>query len=462
MKECITLNSKEQKRLMVLSTVDRGELTATQAATVLGRSLRQVRRMLAAYRKEGAAGLAHGNRGRRPLHALAPALKQQVVALAQGPYGGCNHQHLSELLAEREGIRLCRASVRRILLAAGLGSPRRRRPPKHRSRRERMPQEGMLLQLDGSPHAWLEGRGPGLTLVAAIDDATGTVPAAHFRLQEDAHGYFLLFRDILATKGIPLAVYRDRHGIFERPRNQVWSLEEELAGQPFPTQVGRLLEELAIASIPAHSPQAKGRIERLWGTFQDRLVAELRLAGASTLEEAEAVLQAFLPRFNPRFGVPAAQPGNAYRPLPPGLDLATVCCFKYQRTVAPDNTVRFGTQRLQLLPTAQRASYARARVEVQERLDGSLAVCSQGQCLTMTPAPPEAPRLRARKGPRSVAPSTSLPSPTAAAAAVGRWATPASPESAAVVHLSTAPHPGPNHPWRKTFKRAGVTKSQNT
>ena len=280
MRETITLNSKEQKRLMVLSKVDRGEAIAGQAAVTLGLSLRHLRRMLAAFRKEGAAGLAHGSRGRRPAHALAPALGQQVVALAQGRYAGCNHQHLSELLAEREGITLSRSSVRRLLLRAGLPSPRKRRPPKHRSRRERMPQEGMLLQIDGSPHPWLEARGPRLTLVAAIDDATGTVPAAHFRLQEDAQGYFLLFQDILSTKGVPLAVYRDRHGIFQRSPREPWIVEEELAGQRFPTQVGRLFAELDIRSIPASSPQAKGRIERLWETFQDRLVSELRLAEA--------------------------------------------------------------------------------------------------------------------------------------------------------------------------------------
>lgn len=459
MKETLTLNSKEQKRVIVISKMDRAEVSVAEAALVLGVSQRQVWRMRAAYRKEGAAGLAHGNRGRRPVNALPREVGERVVALAQGPtYRGCNHQHLSELLAEREGLRVSRPTLRRLLARAGLRSPRRRRPPQHRSRRERMPQEGMLLQADGSPHAWLEDRGPRLTLVGTIDDATSTVPAAHFRRQEDAQGYLLVFRDVLSTKGVPLAVYRDRHSIFERSRREPWTLEEELAGECFPTQVQRALAELGIQSIPAYSPQAKGRIERLGQTFQDRLVIELRLAGAATLQEAEAVLQAYLPRFNAQFGVPAAQPGSAYRPLPPDLDLDTVCCFKYHRTVSPDNTVTLSPHRLQLQPTAQRASYARATVEVQERLDGSLAVYYQGQPVLTTPAPPTAPELRARKARR---PGAGTPA-SVVAAGVGTGATRAVPESAALVPVSTPRRPAPTHPWRKGYVARALTKSLTT
>ncbi|MEK7777730.1 MAG: integrase, partial [Chloroflexota bacterium] len=211
-----------------------------------------------------------------------------------------------------------------------------------------------------------------LTIVAAIDDATGTVPYALFREQEDAHGYFLLLQGIIQRKGIPLALYSDRHGIFLVNRKQTESLDEQLAGERHPTQFGRALQQLGIQSILAHSPQAKGRIERMWGTFQDRLVAELRLAGVTTMQEANQVLWGYLPRFNTRFGVPAANSGSAYRPTPTKLDLASVLCFQYQRTVAKDNTVRLGEHTLQLLPGPERTSYARARVQIQERLDGSL------------------------------------------------------------------------------------------
>jgi hypothetical protein len=320
-----------------------------------------------------------------------------VVELAQDPYGGLNHCHLQEVLAEREQLVLSRSSVWRILTASGISSPRKRRPPQHRCRRERYPQEGMLLQVDGSRHDWLEGRGPYLTLVGAIDDATNTVPHALFREQEDAQGYMLLLREIIGAKGVPLALYSDRHSIFSVNPKQRESLEEQLAGERQPTQVGRALQELGIQSILAHSPQAKGRIERLWGSFQDRLVSELRLAGATTLEEANRVLWDFLPRYNARFAVPPAQAGSAYRPLEPGVCLEGVLCFKHQRTVAKDNTMRLGPDSLQLLPGPGRSSYAQARVEVQERLDGSLAVCFQGNLIASRPAPPHAVTLRADK-----------------------------------------------------------------
>jgi len=357
------VSQREQARLQVLNRVLEGVYGVREAAGVLGISERHGWRLLAAYRKEGVAAVIHGNRGRQPRHTIPEALKAMVRELAQGRYQGVNHCHLTDLLREREGIALSRPTVRRILTAVGLRSPCRRRPPSHRVRRERSPQEGMLLQVDGSRHDWLEGRGPYLTLVGAIDDATGTVPAALFREQEDAQGYLLLLGETIRGKGIPLALYSDRHGIFQVNPKQPESLEEQLAGERQPTQVGRALRELGVHLILAHSPQAKGRVERLWGTFQDRLGVELRLAGACTLEETNGVLRDFLPRFNTQFGVPPAQPGSAYRPPEPGICLEGVLCFKYQRTVAKDNTVRFGGHTLQLLPGSDRLSYAHARVE---------------------------------------------------------------------------------------------------
>lgn len=392
---------------MMLNRMERQELTGKEAAALMGLSVRQVRRLLAAYRKEGVAAIAHGNRGRRPVHAVGEETRKLVVELSRGPYAGCNHYHLTELLWERESLCLSRSTVRRILVAAGLNSPRQRRPPKHRCRRERYPQEGMLLQIDGSRHDWLEGRGPYLTLVAAVDDATGTVPYALFREQEDAQGYFLLLREVIYRKGIPLALYSDQHGIFQRSPREPQTLEEQLCGEREPTQFGRALKELGIQPIFALSPQAKGRIERLFGTLQDRLVAELRLARASTVEEANRVLWEFLPRFNNRFGVPAARPESAYRPLPSQLELDGVLCFQYWRTVARDNTIRFGGHTLQILPGPDRISYAHARVEVQERLDGSLVVAYQGRVLASREAPPHPVVLRARKATRGGSPSTS-------------------------------------------------------
>ena len=201
---------------MVMNAVEKRKMKVREAAEVLGISERQGWRILAAYREEGAAGIAHGNRGRTSVHVLGEEIRERVVELAGQKYVGFNHSHLTEMLQEREGVKISRPSVRRILLAAGMGSPKTRRASKHRRRRERYSQEGMLIQVDGSQHDWLEGRGPELTLIGSIDDATGKVPFALFREEEDAQGYFLLLREIVRRKGIPLAIYHDRHGIFER------------------------------------------------------------------------------------------------------------------------------------------------------------------------------------------------------------------------------------------------------
>jgi len=393
------------------------------------------------------------------MHTTSAEVRQQIIELATSKYQGCNHQHLSELL-EPEGINVSRSTVRRVLGAIGLKSPRKRRAPKHRRRRERYPQEGILLQIDGSPHPWLEERGPRLTLIAAIDDATGKVVAGLFRKQEDAHGYFLLLQKIVGSQGIPLAVYHDRHGIFERNPKEPETVAEQLAGQREPTQLGRLLEELEIASVSAHSPQAKGRIERLFGTFQDRLVVELRLAQAKTLEEANRVLEEYLPRYNKRFAVPAAEPGVAYRPWPQGLRLEEVFCFKYVRTVGADNTVKLGEHRLQLEPNAQRVSYARLRVEVHERLDGSLAVYHEGKRVGTKEAPKEAPALRARKGGRGVLKPIETEGRDGLNSSNGADARPLQDESIAKPAARSSV-PRPDHPWRKPYKRTMVTKSLN-
>ena len=407
----LTLTTKEQTRIQVLNAVLEGEVTAVKAAGLMGVSERHGRRLLAAYRKEGAAAIAHGNRGRKPSTTTYPDTQHRVRELAEGRYAGFNHTHLTEMLAEREGIALSRSTVRRVLLADGGRSPRRRRASKRYSRRERYPQEGMLLQIDGSRHDWLEGRGPYLTLVGAVDDATGKVSFALFREQEDAHGYLLMLREIIDHHGVPLALYSDRHGIFHRSTNEPETIAEQLRGRPDPTQFGRALQELDIRLIMAPTPQAKGRIERAWGTFQDRLVSELRLTGASTIEQANKVLWDFIPRYNERFAVAPAQPGSAYRPLPAGVSLDETLCFKYLRTVANDNTVQFDSAAIQLLSDDHRASYARATVEVQERLDGSIVVTYHGRTLAAKPAPPEPVTLRARSTRRS---SGHLPAETPA------------------------------------------------
>jgi hypothetical protein len=251
----------------------------------------------------------------------------------------------------------------------------------------------MLVQIDGSHHRWLQERGSWLTLLLAVDDATGTVPYALFREQEDTVGYFQLMKGIIHHKGIPLALYSDRHFVFRY--NGKATMEPSSIAQSQPTQFGRAMRELGVTQVFARSPEAKGRIERANGTFQDRLVAELRLANACTIEEANTILQEFLPRFNERFGVPATQSEPAYRPVALGLDVDGVLCIKEQRRVAKDNTVQYHRKTLQIFPGPERTSYARAHVEVQTRLDGQLLLYYRGKLLTPVEVPPLATSLRA-------------------------------------------------------------------
>ena len=253
----LTLTTKEQSRIQVLNGVIEGKVTVAKAAGLMGVSERHAWRLLAAYREEGPSAVAHGNRGRKPATTTCPETQQKVMELAEGPYAGLNHTHLTEVLVEREDVQLSRSTVRRVLLAEGVRSPRRRKAPRRYIRRERYPQEGMVLQIDGSRHDWLQGRGPYLTLVGAVDDATGTVPFALFRQQEDAHGYMLMLKDIIDQHGVPLALYSDRHGIFQRSPKEPETIAEQLRGRRDPTQFGRALEELEIRLIWPTPPRRR-------------------------------------------------------------------------------------------------------------------------------------------------------------------------------------------------------------
>ena len=404
------MTPKEQSRLQVLNSLLEKHMTLDQAATLMGVSPRHTRRLLASYREGGAAAVAHGHRGRRAPNATPAAVAHDVVHLAGTRYSGANHTHLSELLSEREGIDIGRTTLRRILVKAGLNSPRLRRPPKHPVRRQRMPREGMLIQVDGSHHPWLDDQVPPFTLLIAVDDATGAVVNALFCEKEEAFTYFLLMRDLVQEVGIPVALYVDRHGVFRHTPG---------SGLPgTATQFSRAMDELGVQMIFALSPQAKGRVERTAGTFQDRLVTELRLAGASSIGEANGVLEQFLPRYNRRFRVPPQCPDSAYRPLGPELSLEQVLCFKHRRKVAKDNTVKFQLHTLQLLPEPERPSYAGAVVEVLEGLDGRLRVRHEGRSINAQEAPPSPVFLRNGQGDSA----TGRASPTGPDRLNQRWA----------------------------------------
>ncbi len=412
--EGLTLSTKEQNRLHILNGVLERHWSMQEEAPLLGLSERQGWRLLAAYRKEGARGLAHKSRGRVPPNTTPKPIQQQVASLAQGRYGGINHTQLTELLAEREGVILSRPTVRRLLVRAGLSSPLHRRPSLHRCRRQRMPQEGMLLQLDGSHPSGegLEDRGAWLTLLLAVDDATGTAPYALFQEQEDTRGYLSLLHGIIEREGVPMAVYTDGHAVFKARRNPSDLSQDPRKGPS--TQWGRALGELGITQILAHSLRQKEGLSEpmapsktVWWSFRRR-TSGWRLHPGGGNE----VLSEFLSRFNQRFGVPADQAESAYRPVDPELDLGSVLCIKELRRVAKDNTVQYYGRTLQLYPNMERPSYAGARVEVQERLDGRLLVRHREQILTPGEAPPLATELRARTPAGPVVAALPDPDPT--------------------------------------------------
>lgn len=419
----MTLTSQEEERIKVLEKHLSGQLSMEQVAAHLHCSLRHAYRLKARYRQMGAEGMGHGNRGKRSPRRMAESRREEICQRVTGVYQGCNQRHIRDLLEERDGITISRASLRRIMKDAGLLPVKTQKRRTHRLRRPRYKQEGQLIQIDASPHAWLEERGPRLTLVGGIDDATGKVVGATFREQEDQQGYMLMLRQVVETFGCPGAIYHDRHTMFPGGTSHVdekGTISEQLDGKRHETQLGRLFGQLGSRSIAARSPQAKGRIERLWGTLQNRLVSELRLAGASTLHEANAVLQQYLPRFNARFAVAAESADSGWQAVPAGLDLDECFCLHDERTVAADNTISYHGQRFQLLPNDVRPHWVRCKVEVHAHFDGQVRLFSQGQPLPARPAPADPVTLR---------PSKQIEAPREPA--------------------SKAHSPQANHPWRK-------------
>src|SRR6202163_2775464 len=365
------LSQKELQRVAVISSCVKGNLACARAASLLKLTPPHVKRLKCRVRQGGGAARAHASRGRPSHRRLPQRVRDRILHLARTTYAGFNDHHLCEKLVEVEGFSLGRETLRRLLRSAGIGSPRKRRAPTHRQRRLARAREGEMLLLDGSLHRWLEDRGPQLTLLGFLDDATRKVPVAEFFPTEDARGYFRLLRRLLRRFGVPISFYGDRHGVFVR-NDDHWSVEEQLAGRRQPTQFGRALEQLGVTYIAAQSPQAKGRIERLWGTFQDRLSSELRLAGAPEMETANEVLRRFLPDYNRRFGRAPRETEKAWRAAP--KDLSRICCFIHERIVSNDNVVQWDGRRFQIPPQPKRFSFAGAKVQLCESLRGSIEI----------------------------------------------------------------------------------------
>jgi hypothetical protein len=384
--------------------------------------------------------------------------RTKIQVLMQSTYKDFNDCHLTEKLREVEKILVSRETVRRLRLGLKKEAKRKRRAPKHRSRRLREARVGALLQIDGSPHDWLQGRGPEMCLIGAVDDATGDVLEAVFRLQEDLHGYATLFRQVFENYGLPLAFYGDGTSVLVR-NDEHWTLEEELAGRQNPTHLGQTLLDLGIAYLRARSPQAKGRIENRWGTFQDRLVAEMEVRGICTLEQANAYLPEFLADFRRRFAVAPREAASAWRKPPPGWQLALSC--RYVRSVGRDNTIQIGptqerdlhqrpaqkhrdpaissARRVQIPPGPGGRSFAGCQVELRELIDGRITVHYQNQIIT-TVAAPEGP-FRLSPRPHKGSLKAPLPPRSTMAPAPKKQATPSTRRQEKPAH---------DHPWRRS------------
>jgi hypothetical protein len=364
----LTLN--QVQRYETCQALLEGRLSLPEAALALRLSPRQVLRLKQRLLAEGPQGLIHRNTARPPANRTPPELKQHVLHLATTTYAHCNFCHLADLLADEHHIILSDETLRRWLRPHGHGRPHRRRG-KHRRRRTRRSREGELLFLDGSPHPWLGPRRPSCCLLLASDDATGKPLGGKFQPEEDRDGCFEVCYHVFVRFGLPGAFYLDRASQFITTRSggaaALHNPERE------PTHFENAMSQLKVGLIFAYSPQARGRGERLNGTFQDRLVAELAIHKITQASRATAYLNTvFIPRYGRRFGHRAVDARPAGRTLPTGIDLKAVLSAKFTRTVASDNTIRFEGPTYQLLPPVSCPSLVKSPIEVQQWFDGSI------------------------------------------------------------------------------------------
>lgn len=367
----ITLTMKEQNKLKVITEVMSGTIKVSEATRLVGRSERTLFRWQSRFKAEGPSSLIHASRNRPSPHRLCDELSKRILQLTLDDYNNVNDTHLRELLARHHGIKIGRETLRGLLRAHGVCPKQKRRSPKWRQRRQRKSQMGMMFQIDASSHDWLEGRGERLSLIGGIDDATSKVCAV-FEDVECTFGYFELLRAIITSHGIPLGLYSDRHTIFYCLTEP--TLQEQLSGKIPLTQFGRAVKELGIEMTKAYSPQAKGRIERVWRTLQDRLVVEMRLAGIRNKAQANEFLKTYLPQFNAQFCKTASQPGNCCRKAPSTNVLDQVLCLKETRKVNRDHTVSYHGRILQIPKKKGLHSLAGREVEIWEFQNGTLKI----------------------------------------------------------------------------------------
>lgn len=344
------MTQKQLNRYKVISMAIEGSITISEAAVSLELSERQIKRLKKGVAAEGPGSLVHNNKDRKPTHAVSDELIQKIVDLKNSEnYKNANFSHFNELLEEREGINISYSTLYRILTAAGINSPKKRRKPKTHHRRKRKPAEGLLLQLDATPFEWF-GSNEKFALHGAVDDATGKITGLYLTKNECLQGYFEIARQTLLNFGIPASVYSDRHSIFRSRNADKLSIEEQLAGKAAnQTQFSKAMSELGVTLIPARSPQAKGRIERLWDTLQSRLPTAFKIAGISSIDAANDFLADYVSGFNEKFAVEPVKPETAYRALSDDTLVENILCFKDIRSVDNGSVFSFSNKNFQII-----------------------------------------------------------------------------------------------------------------
>jgi len=403
-RDMIFMSIREVRRLKAVQSAIDGHVTQGTAATMLGLSERQVRRLVKDVRDRGDRGVIHGLRGQPSNRRIPEETRDRAISLYQARYPDFGPTLAAEKLIECDGIKISDETLRRWLIEAGFWKKRRKRSG-FRQWRPRKECFGQMVQMDGSHHDWLEGRGPKLVLMAYIDDATNRT-YGRFYDYEGTLPAMDSFKGYVEKYGLPMSVYLDRHTTYKSPRKLTeW---DEAEGIEFLSQFERALKELGVEVIHALSPQAKGRIERLFGVLQDRLVKEMRLRGIKTKEEANAFLEEYLPRYDKRFGVCPANETDAHVKLPRHVDLDRYLCIKTERTLRKDNTIALDGRLYQIEERGGK------KVVVEERLDGSMLMFSNGTSLTykeLTERPQKEviPKTDARRFNRSQKPSKDHP-----------------------------------------------------
>ncbi len=373
--ETITLTKREAERLRILHRVMDRTIRQIDAGEILGVTDRQVRTLLRRVEAEGAKGLIHRGRGKESWRKMSDQLEERIAGIIRTRYPDFSPLHATEKLAERHQIEVSHEKVRQVMMSHGLWKRRRVRKEAH-FWRERKHHVGEMVQMDGSHHAWLEGRGPRLVLMGYVEDATGRFYGRFF----DHEGVLPAMTSLggyIGLYGLPLAIYLDKHSTYKTTRQA--DMDELLRGVQAETQFERALGELGIQIIRAHSPQAKGRVERVFKTLQDRLVKEMRLAGVKSLEEANAFLERYLDTFNRRFMKEALEPGDLHRPLPKSVNLDDVLCIKGVRTINEGYLVKWRGRTFVL--ERQPLTLRRQKVTVLDRFDGRLSLRFKGRDL---------------------------------------------------------------------------------